>query len=168
MRATQVLNFQSTASSSLRRPWQKYKNGQLWYGFIKSGSKRHPITTKQGNHTFYKGTGSTGVGRLNNKGQYIMNWDKVRTYVVPSDLNSTELKALVSPNTPQIRLTTEGYKDGIKSAEYAFDSIIKFVEYGEEYDQQDLEKQDYEERIVSPEILEKESAEKLELNTSKE
>ncbi|RLV92138.1 54S ribosomal protein L27 mitochondrial [Spathaspora sp. JA1] len=168
MRASQILNFQNTALNSLRRPWQTYKNGQLWYGIIKSGSKRHALTTKQGNHTFYKGTRSSGVGKLNARGQYIMNWDKVRTYVVPAELNTTELKALVSPHSPQLRIKTEGYNDGLKSAEYAFDSIVKFIEYGENYDQQDLEKQDYVERIVSPEVLEKENAESVELDTNKE
>lgn len=161
MRASQILNFQSTAAINLRRPWQTFKDGQLWYGQSKSGSKRHALTTKQGNKHYYKGTRSSGIGRLNAAGRYIVNWDKVRTYVVPASLNSTNLKALVSPRTPQIKQKLEGYQDNWKSPEFALDSVIDFVEYGENYSNQDLEKQEYLEKYVSSKLREQqENAEK--------
>ena len=100
MRATQVLNFQASVQATLRRPWKTFRDGTLYYGMLKSGSKRHPLTTKQGHKHYYKGTRSTGIGHLDSRGRYHIDWNKVRTYVVPSGLNTTNLKALVSPNSP--------------------------------------------------------------------
>ncbi|KAG7664005.1 MRPL27 [[Candida] subhashii] len=154
MRASQILNFQSTASINLRRPWQTFKDGQLWYGFSKTGSKRHRLTTKQGNKHYYKGTGSSGIGSWTSDGRYILNWDKVRTFVVPTTLNSTNLKALVSPRTPEIKQQLVGYNDSWKSPELALDNIVNFVEHGENYSNIDLEKADYLERIVNPKFEE--------------
>ncbi|KAK6457797.1 mitochondrial 54S ribosomal protein YmL27 [Scheffersomyces xylosifermentans] len=163
MRASQVLNFQQAAVSNLRRPWQTFRDGQIWYGITKLGTKRSPLTTKQGNKHYYKGTGSSGYGKLNASGTYIMNWSKVRTYVVPKDLHGTELKALVSPNTPQIYQRVIGYEDGFKSPELAFNSIIDFIEYGENYNDQDLEKNQYLDKIVNPKVVEAEQAENIEV-----
>lgn len=44
------------------------------------------MTTKQTNKGFYKGTGSGSMGRHTEHGGYIIEWDKVRTYVVPGGL----------------------------------------------------------------------------------
>lgn len=145
MKPSTVRSFHSTASTSLRRPWQTFKDGQIWYGVTTRGSKRHPLTTKQGNKHYYKGTGSSGYGKLNKNGTYIMNWQKVRTYVVPTDLQTSELRPLVSPNTPQILQEWVGYSDGPKSAELAWQNIVDFVEHGENYDFQDVEKNDFRE-----------------------
>jgi large subunit ribosomal protein L41 len=49
---------------------------------------RMALNTKQANKGFYKGTGSGSTGRHTQHGGYIIEWDKVRTYVVPKDLKS--------------------------------------------------------------------------------
>lgn len=149
MKASTNLLFQSTSATSLRRPWQTFRDGQIWYGLTTRGSKRHPLTTKQGNKHYYKGTRSSGYGKLNKSGIYIMDWSKVRTYVVPPDLQNTELKALVSPNVPQIYQRYIGYSDGPKSAELAWQNVVDFVEHGENYDNRDLEKNDYLEEYIN-------------------
>ncbi|CAI5757585.1 unnamed protein product [Candida verbasci] len=163
MRASSVLNFQATTSNALRRPWKTYKDGTLFYGQIKSGSKRHPITTKQGNKHFYKGTRSTGIGNLDSRGRYHINWEKVRTYVVPKDLNTSSLKALVSPKSPEFIQQVIGYHDQWKSPELALHNAINFVEYGANYSVTDLEQDGYIERIVHPNIIAKENKENMEI-----
>ncbi|RCK56537.1 54S ribosomal protein L27, mitochondrial [Candida viswanathii] len=162
MRASQVLSFQATASSSLRRPWKTFKDGTLFYGQLKTGSKRHPLTTKQGNKDFYKGTGSSGIGHLDNKGRYHVNWQKVRTYVVPEGLHKTELKALVSPKSPQFKQKVIGYSDQFKSPELAFHNAKKFIELGPNYSEVDLEAEGYMHRIVHPNVLASEQDEVME------
>lgn len=162
MRASDVLNFQQTAVANLRRPWQTFKDGQIWYGMTTRGSKRHPLTTKQGNKHYYKGTGSTGYGKLNKAGVYIVNWSKVRTYIVPTDLHNTELKPLVSANVPQIYQKFTGYSDGMKSPELAWKNIADFVEYGENYNEQDSEESRYLEEFVNHDIHKTEQAEHVE------
>ncbi|CUM66262.1 uncharacterized protein PRCAT00003923001 [Priceomyces carsonii] len=154
MKATDTLRFHQTCVSNLRRPWQTFRDGQIWYGYTTRGSKRHQLTTKQGNKHFYKGTGSSGYGKLNKNGSFVMNWSKVRTYVVPQDLNVSNLKPLVSPNVPQIEQKYVGYKDGIKSPELAWKNITDFIEYGENYDNIDLESNNYLEEYVHPKIVE--------------
>lgn len=46
--------------------------------------RRLALTTKQVNGGYYKGTRSGSMGRHTKHGGYIIDWDKVRTYVVPS------------------------------------------------------------------------------------
>ncbi|ODV77370.1 uncharacterized protein CANTADRAFT_91823 [Suhomyces tanzawaensis NRRL Y-17324] len=161
MRASAVHSFQQTAAASLRRPWQTFRDGQIWYGLTKRGNKRLPLTTKQGNKHYYKGTRSTGIGSLNSNGTYIINWEKVRTYVVPADLHNTELKALVSPKVPQIYQKYVGFQDGAKSPELAFDNVVNFIEHGENYNDVDLEQSNYLEEFVSSKVKEQE----MELDT---
>lgn len=115
---------------------------------MRGGSKRHPLTTKQGNKHFYKGTGSSGYGKLNLDGNYMMDWSKVRTYVVPADLHNTELKAMVSPKVPELLHHFVGYDDGAKLADLAFQNLVDFVEYGENYQSVDLEETEYKEEFV--------------------
>ncbi|CCU74204.1 60S ribosomal protein L27 [Blumeria hordei DH14] len=45
---------------------------------------RLALTTKQTNKGFYKGTGSGSMGDHTKHGGFIINWDKVRTYVPPT------------------------------------------------------------------------------------
>lgn len=149
MRASQVRCFQLSCVNQLRRPWQTFKDGQLWYGITKSGSKRHPLTTKQGNKHYYKGTRSTGVGLQNSHGSYIVNWNKVRTYVVPANLETSELKSLVSPRVPQIHQKFIGYPDGAKNAQLAFKNVVDFIEHGENYNDVNLEESQYLEEFVN-------------------
>ena len=53
--------------------------------------RRLALTTKQVNGGYYKGTGSGSTGRHTKHGGYIIEWEKVRTYVVPGDLASFEV-----------------------------------------------------------------------------
>lgn len=161
MKASSVLSFQQTATTNLRRPWQTFKDGQLWYGVMKSGSKRHPLTSKQGNKQYYKGTRSSGVGKLNNAGNYIVDWSKVRTYVTPSEMMLTGLKPLVSPNVPQTRQKYVGYSDGAKSPELAWKNIVDFIEYGEGYDDYDFESNQYLQEFINPELVKSELPEDI-------
>ncbi|KAI5966244.1 MRPL27 [Candida pseudojiufengensis] len=154
MRASQILSFQATAQTALRRPWKTFRDGSLYYGQLKSGSKRHPLTTKQGNKHYYKGTRSTGIGHLDSRGRYHIDWNKVRTYVVPVGLNTTDLKPLVSPNSPQFIQKVEGYDDKFKSPELALHNAIRFVENGSNYSAIDLENEGYIERIQHPKLKE--------------
>lgn len=80
----------------------------------------------------------------------MVNWDKVRTYVVPSDLATTDLKPFVSVDVPQIMQKTPGYSDSFKSPELAWNNIKDFIEYGENYNDVDLEKSNYLEEFVNP------------------
>lgn len=45
--------------------------------------RRLRLTTKDVNKGFYKGTGTGSMGRHTKYGGYIIEWDKVRTYVCP-------------------------------------------------------------------------------------
>lgn len=46
--------------------------------------RRLRLTTKDVNKGFYKGTRSGAMGRHTKHGGYIIEWNKVRTYVCPS------------------------------------------------------------------------------------
>jgi large subunit ribosomal protein L41 len=56
---------------------------------------RHALSTKQANKGFYKGTGSGSTGRHTQHGGYIIEWHKVRTYVVPKNLKDFKVWRLV-------------------------------------------------------------------------
>jgi len=47
---------------------------------------RQALNTKMTNKGYYKGTGTGSMGRHTKHGGYKIEWDKVRTYVVPKDL----------------------------------------------------------------------------------
>jgi large subunit ribosomal protein L41 len=53
---------------------------------------RHALNTKQANKGFYKGTGSGSMGSHTKYGGYKIDWDKVRTYVVPKDLKDCKVR----------------------------------------------------------------------------
>ncbi|GAA6027364.1 hypothetical protein JCM8097_007797 [Rhodosporidiobolus ruineniae] len=69
-----------------------------------SKASRAPLTSKQANKEFYKGTGSLpGLGpkrqgRHGGRGKapYILMDERMRTFVVPEGLNATDLKPYVS------------------------------------------------------------------------
>ena len=44
---------------------------------------RLALTTKQGPHNYYKGNRTGAMGRHTKYGGYIIDWNKVRTYVCP-------------------------------------------------------------------------------------
>ena len=48
-----------------------------------TGIRRLKLTTKQVNGGYYKGTGSGSMGRHTKYGGFILDKEKVRTYVVP-------------------------------------------------------------------------------------
>jgi len=129
MRATQILNFTQTPVASLLRPWKRFRDGTLFYGETKSGSRRHPLTTKKGNKNFYKGTRSSGIGRFTSKARYLINWDKVRTFVVPTEFNPN-LKPLVSPNAVQIENHYKGYEKGPLDPKLHFTKLREYIMYG--------------------------------------
>ncbi|KAF2239243.1 hypothetical protein EV356DRAFT_528518 [Viridothelium virens] len=57
--------------------------------------RRLALTTKQAGKGYYKGTGSGSMGRHTKHGGYIVEYEKVRTYVVP-DLDGFMLKPFVA------------------------------------------------------------------------
>lgn len=50
--------------------------------------RRLALTTKQANKGFYKGTGTGSTGRHTKHGGYVIEWEKVRTYVAPPNLKT--------------------------------------------------------------------------------
>lgn len=115
--------------SQLVRPWKKERDGSAFYGLTKTGTKRHALTSKQGNKNFYKGTRSSGVGKHTRKGIYMINWSKVRSFVVPTHFNS-ELKPLVSPNATQIKNDYKGYSKGALDPKLYFTKLREYIFYG--------------------------------------
>ncbi len=63
--------------------------------------RRLALTTKQVNGGYYKGTGSGSMGWHTKHGGYIIDWRKVRTYVVPENLEKFKVFGL-DPHTYQI------------------------------------------------------------------
>ena len=57
-----------------------------------NGLRRMALTTKQTNKGFYKGTGSGSMGWHTKHGGFRLDYSKVRTYVVPKDLDSFEVR----------------------------------------------------------------------------
>lgn len=49
--------------------------------------RKLPLTTKDINKGFYKGTRTGTVGRHTKYGGFVLDWSKVRTYVVPTGLD---------------------------------------------------------------------------------
>ncbi|KAI0891851.1 50S ribosomal protein YmL27 [Annulohypoxylon nitens] len=79
------------------------------------------LTTKDVNKGFYKGTRTGRMGRHTKYGGYAIDWSRVRTFVVPPNLEKFKLKPFV---TRQIQRTTgryEGYRMGPKSPELYLD-----------------------------------------------
>ncbi|KAK1969354.1 hypothetical protein LY78DRAFT_654186 [Colletotrichum sublineola] len=86
------------------------------------------LTTKDVNKGFYKGNRTGAMGRHTKFGGYVIEWHKVRTYVVPEGLNSTKLTPFVSdtirplkgtypskegPRDPQLYLDTWKQQNGV-------------------------------------------------------
>lgn len=127
--------------TQLLRPYKKDRAGymfNLFYGDKKSGNKRLPMTSKQGNKNFYKGHGAGGVGATTSKGRYIVNRSKVRTFVVPAGLESCELKPFVSPMLDPIKNTYKGFTGPLdpkltvkKVEEYVKTGPVEEAEVGE-------------------------------------
>lgn len=58
---------------------------------------RIQLSTKQVNKGFYKGTGTGSTGSHTKHGGYVIEWEKVRTYVVPKNLKDCQVHTEV-PN----------------------------------------------------------------------
>jgi len=58
--------------------------------------RQFQLTTKQGPKDYYKGTRSGRMGDHTKHGGYVVNYDRVRTYVVPEGLASFKVCS-VSP-----------------------------------------------------------------------
>ncbi|KAI8326287.1 hypothetical protein GQ54DRAFT_294972 [Martensiomyces pterosporus] len=67
------------------------------------GAKRGVMTSKQGRQ-FYKGNRTGAMGRHTKHGNYVIDLDKVRTYVVP-DLTGCELQAYVSHRSDKFKVS---------------------------------------------------------------
>ena len=72
--------------------------------------RKFPLTTKDINKGFYKGTGSGSMGRHTKFGGYVIDWQKVRTYVVPPEMNS--FKVSMSRREKEGRRRRRGGKRG--------------------------------------------------------
>ncbi|KAK5779513.1 mitochondrial 54S ribosomal protein mL41 MRPL27 PWA37_004391 [Arxiozyma heterogenica] len=121
--------MKSSSILQLTRPWKKYRDGTLFYGLSKAGNRRTALTTKQGNKTMYKGTRSSGIGRHTKHGQYVIQWNKVNTFVVPQFVN-LDLKPLVSTNLPELKHEFTGYSKGPLDTKLYFDKLRQFIECG--------------------------------------
>ncbi|OJJ62455.1 hypothetical protein ASPSYDRAFT_41123 [Aspergillus sydowii CBS 593.65] len=54
------------------------------------------LTTKQVNGGFYKGNRTGSMGYFAKNGSYVIDWKKVRTYVVPENLKEFKLTPFVT------------------------------------------------------------------------
>ncbi|AET40655.1 mitochondrial 54S ribosomal protein mL41 Ecym_6274 [Eremothecium cymbalariae DBVPG len=129
MRSTFIRLFHASPTSLLTRPWQKFRDGSLFYGQLKSGNKRFALTTKDGNKTMYKGTRSSGIGKHTRYGGYTIKWARVRTFVTPTNYNR-DLKPLVSHNLPELRHHFSGYSKGPLDTRLYFDKLREYVRSG--------------------------------------
>lgn len=69
---------------------------------VLQGFRRRLAMTGKRGRQFYKGTRTGNVGRITKHGKFIVNWDKVRTYVVPAGLEACTLRPLVSRNVKPV------------------------------------------------------------------
>ncbi|AMD19304.1 HBR403Wp [Eremothecium sinecaudum] len=128
MRPTSATLFHESHVKLLLRPWDKHSD-RIFYGYSKSGNKRVSLSTKDGNKNMYKGTRSSGIGRHTKLGGYKINWDKVRTYVTPSQIN-TDLKPLLSHNLPELKHDFSGYEKGPLDTKLYLDKLRQFIKHG--------------------------------------
>jgi hypothetical protein len=52
------------------------------------------LTTKQVNGGYYKGNRTGSMGHFDHMGNYVIDWKKVRTYVVPDDMEDFKVGSL--------------------------------------------------------------------------
>ncbi|KAI1429767.1 putative ribosomal protein [Xylaria sp. FL1777] len=83
--------------------------------------RKLPLTTKDINKGFYKGTRTGSMGRHTKHGTYIIEWNKVRTYVVPAGLETFNLTPFVTSSMVAKKGRYEGYALGPKSPELYLD-----------------------------------------------
>ncbi|KAG0648719.1 hypothetical protein D0Z07_4649 [Hyphodiscus hymeniophilus] len=78
---------------------------------------RQALNTKMTNKGFYKGTGSGSMGEHTKYGGYKIDWEKVRTYVVPKDLKDFKLTPFVTKRIRPMKGRFEGDPKGALSGE---------------------------------------------------
>lgn len=122
-------SFRESPISLLTRPWKKFRDGTLFYGSSKTGTKRTALTTKQGNKTMYKGTRSSGIGKHTRYGGYTIQWRKVRTFVTPKNYN-IDLKPLVSHNVPELKHQFKGFSKGSLDSKLYFTKLREYIQNG--------------------------------------
>ncbi|KAI0506056.1 mitochondrial ribosomal protein L27-domain-containing protein [Xylaria bambusicola] len=83
--------------------------------------RKLPLTTKDINKGYYKGTRTGSMGQHTKFGGYVIDWKKVRTYVVPSNLDTFNLTPFITMKFEHTRGRYEGYKLGPKSPELYLD-----------------------------------------------
>ncbi|KAI1380170.1 mitochondrial ribosomal protein L27-domain-containing protein [Hypoxylon crocopeplum] len=88
---------------------------------LQKAFRKLPLTTKDINKGFYKGTRTGSMGRHTKFGGYVIDWDKVRTYVVPADLDSFKLTPFVTRKVHPTKGRYQGYAMGPKSPEFYLD-----------------------------------------------
>ncbi|RMJ28883.1 50S ribosomal protein YmL27 [Aspergillus sp. HF37] len=78
------------------------------------------LTTKQVNGGYYKGNQTGSMGFFGKPGSYVIDWKKVRTYVVPENLDEFKLTPFVTKRmAPTKSKYTKVEKNG-KPAEKGF------------------------------------------------
>ncbi|KAK9457615.1 mitochondrial ribosomal protein L27-domain-containing protein [Dipodascopsis uninucleata] len=93
-------------------------------------TKRVPLGSKNGNKDYYKGTGSAGNGWHTKRGRYIIDFQKVRTYVVPKQLATTNLKPFVSNKLPEVINKFPGFPHGGADANWYIQKYREYLIYG--------------------------------------
>ncbi|RPB21572.1 hypothetical protein L211DRAFT_790246 [Terfezia boudieri ATCC MYA-4762] len=76
--------------------------------------RRLALTTKMVGKGFYKGNRTGSMGRHTKHGGYVIDWNKVRTYVAP-ELTDFALKPFVSREIPWPRGRFPGEEQGALS-----------------------------------------------------
>ncbi|KAI1090451.1 50S ribosomal protein YmL27 [Rostrohypoxylon terebratum] len=79
------------------------------------------LTTKDVNKGFYKGTRTGRMGQHTKYGGYIVDWSRVRTFVVPPNLDKFKLTPYVTRQIQQTKGQYDGYRMGPKSPELYLD-----------------------------------------------
>ncbi|KAK9448032.1 mitochondrial 54S ribosomal protein mL41 [Limtongia smithiae] len=92
--------------------------------------RRYNLTPKQGNKDYYKGTGSANMGRHTKHGRYIIDFQKVRTYVVPEELHDTQLTPYAPKTLPRLINTYKGYQNGSFDGQWYIDKHEEYLKYG--------------------------------------
>jgi len=91
------------------------------------GKYRHlKLTTKDVGRGFYKGNRTGSMGQHTKWGGYIINWDKVRTYAVPENLDSCKLTPFVSR---QVRPDPSDYKGLTKGPQDPYFYVEQWKRY---------------------------------------
>ncbi|GAP86798.1 putative 50S ribosomal protein 27 [Rosellinia necatrix] len=83
--------------------------------------RKLPLTTKDIKKGFYKGTGSGSMGQHTKYGGYVIDWNKVRTYVVPAGLDTFKLTPFVTKKIIATKGRYEGYPKGPRSPDLYLD-----------------------------------------------